>query len=94
MGVRNLTGTYDGSQIGATVWVDSTTNLAFGPLFDHADQADEFHDWLEADPRGFTDAELALKFAAFREPREPSDDELTRRGPYLMDGRHENDPSL
>jgi hypothetical protein len=28
------------------------------------------------------------------EPDEPSDEQVTRRGPYIPDGRSENDPSL
>lgn len=45
MGVRLLTGTYDGTQHGVMM-VDSTDNMAFGPLFEDEDEAEAFQQWF------------------------------------------------
>jgi len=50
MGCRILSGTYDGTREGAC-YVDSVTGTAFGPLFDSADDAEEFMEWLRADTK-------------------------------------------
>jgi len=65
MGVRFIEGTYDGTQEGATAMVDSTSDWAFGPLFESVDHAEAFLRWLDEDPRKYADALLADEFAKF-----------------------------
>lgn len=65
MGVRLLSGVYDGTQH-ATVMVDSVTGQAFGPLFASQWEAEEFCAWLPRDARTFESAELVVMFAQWR----------------------------
>jgi hypothetical protein len=62
MGVRFLIGTYDGTQNGVTVMIDSVSGFAFGPYFEPHEEVDEFIDWLKithsVDPRELTDSVL------------------------------------
>lgn len=61
MGVRILEGEYDG-HTAAAVMICSTTDTAFGPLFEDAEQVESFLRFLEAqgtsDPRKLTPAQL------------------------------------
>lgn len=43
----------------------STSMWAFGPLFEDADEAQAFLDWLGADPRLLADGHLAEKYSEF-----------------------------
>jgi hypothetical protein len=69
MGVRLLTGTYDGTQHGATVMVDSVSGTAFGPVFDSWDDAEDFREWAGQDPRTYTPAQLHAAVRAWHESR-------------------------
>lgn len=62
MGIRTLTGLYDGHQP-AAVMIDSVTEKAFGPLFHSAEHVDDFLQWFaeqygKTDPRSLEPAEL------------------------------------
>lgn len=70
MGVRIIEATGEGDSRGACLYC-STTMWAFGPIFEDADTAQAFLDWIKpTDPRVMNDNELELKyldFLAFRE---------------------------
>lgn len=53
----------------------STSMWAFGPVFEDAEQAEEFLKWLIVDPRGLEDRELERKYWEFRETREKEEEE-------------------
>lgn len=61
MGVRVI-----GGGDGACIY-DSVTMWAFGPIFEDAEQAEEFLQWLprQPDPRLYTDRELSGKYSDF-----------------------------
>ena len=66
MGVRILEGDTGGGYRNAVLYC-STTDWAFGPLFEDADEAQAFLDWLGVtDPRTLADNELATKVSQFR----------------------------
>lgn len=46
MGVRILVGREQGSDVERAVLFDSVTGLAFGPLFDDEEEADDFLGWF------------------------------------------------
>jgi hypothetical protein len=76
MGIRILSGRYDGGETRACL-VDSVTGFAFGPLFDDEDRADDFVSWLAAkdggrDARTLTDAELLAAVEAWRKDMCPA----------------------
>lgn len=56
MGCRILSG-----EDGAVLYC-STTMVAFGPVFESEDHAEDFIKWLGDDPRHYTQAELADKY--------------------------------
>ena len=61
MGVRILSGEYH------SCLYCSTTDWAFGPLFDDDAEAEDFIEWLgNVDPRLLTDKELEQKVCDFR----------------------------
>lgn len=61
MGVRILA---DGETDEAVLYC-STSGWAFGPIFPSREAAELFLNVYDADPRSFTDAELAKRFAEF-----------------------------
>lgn len=74
MGVRILVGEYDGGDEKACL-VDSVTGTAFGPLFEDRDEAQDFCDWCDADPRGIDAASLHDLVLGFRAQRAAQDNE-------------------
>ena len=72
MGVRFLTGIYDGGEPG-TALVDSVTDTAFGPLFASEEHAQDFLDWLDVDARSLSSESLAVEHEQWR--RECVDEE-------------------
>lgn len=51
---------------GKAAFYCSTTDWAFGPLFDSVEEAEAFLQWLPVDPRKLKDSELEAKHADFR----------------------------
>lgn len=71
---------------GKAALYDSTSDIAFGPVFESNYEAAEFLEWMEAegrdDPRVFMShrlAELKAEFEAWRD-REPSDTQIYGAG--------------
>lgn len=52
---------------GIQAFMCNTTDVAFGPVFQSDESAEEFLDWLGTDPRGLEDAELSSKVNEWRE---------------------------
>jgi len=76
MGIRILEGAYDGGDEVRAVMVDSTTEAAFGPLFESGEHVEDFLAWLEQDPRGFRADQLASLHAEWRKLRVDDDGEI------------------
>lgn len=51
----------DGGDDGAVLYC-STSMIAFGPVFESADHAEDFLKWLGSDPRHLTDIQLGTKY--------------------------------
>jgi len=51
---------------GASCLFDSTTEVAFGPIFYADEDAQVFLDWLKVDPRLLSHEELSQKVAEWR----------------------------
>ena len=64
MGVRILKGE------DYACWYCSTSMWAFGPVFEDEFQADDFLQWIEGDPRSYSDALLESKYVEFLEEKE------------------------
>ena len=45
-------------KLGRACFADSVTEVAFGPMFEDADAAEEFQEWLGHDPRRHSTDEL------------------------------------
>ncbi len=69
MGVRIWEGTLDGGRREAAGLYCSTTDWAFGPLFDDYEEADAFLEYLPCDPRSIKDSDLEDHFGAFKKMR-------------------------
>jgi len=72
MGVRIFVGHEEGTDRGReqAILFCSTTDWAFGPLFDDAEEAQWFLEWLGTDPRSLKDSVLEAKVSQFRRDRE------------------------
>lgn len=74
MGCRVLDGGDDGA-----VLYDSTSMVAFGPVFRSAEHAEDFLEWLAYDPRRLTMAELGERFGEWHGARCDADGDLIAR---------------
>jgi hypothetical protein len=74
MGVRILQG--DKSHDGAVLYC-SVSMWAFGPVFEDEDEAQQFLNWLDVDPRKLSEPELHVKYLEFLEREKSTDDEET-----------------
>jgi len=75
MGIRILEGMYDGIETRA-VMVDSTTENAFGPLFESGEHVEDFLAWVGRDPRSLRALELQGLHADWRKKRVGEDGEI------------------
>lgn len=74
MGVRIIEGFKDGTRHDTcAVIYCSTTNWAFGPVFEDSDEAQAFLDSLEQDARKYSDSELEKLYGDFRRRGRDSD---------------------
>lgn len=64
MSVRVLQGLLETS-VGAVMY-DSVTMWAFGPVFADTNEALDFIEWCEKDPRAYTPNELENKYTEWR----------------------------
>lgn len=69
MSTRLLEGTYDGTHEGRVVLVDSTTEWAFGPVFESREDAEAFLAWCPIDVKRLRPGELADAVWRFRQSR-------------------------
>ena len=69
MGVRILQGNGEGDSNYAVLYC-STSDWAFGPLFEDYEDAEAFLKWLVVDPRVLLDSDLERKCSEFRVYRE------------------------
>ena len=62
---------------------DSVTMTAFGPVFNDADEAERFLQWLPSDARGYGDSELHDKVSDFRDMEEQKAAREKKRDAFL-----------
>lgn len=74
MGVRIIQADGEGDSQGAVLYC-STTMWAFGPVFEDADEAEKFLDWLVTDPRSLSDGEMETKYGEFLRAQEQKAEE-------------------
>lgn len=53
----------------------STTMLAFGPVMQNEEEANDFLKWLPVDPRRYPDSELIAKYWEFRVKKSKNEQE-------------------
>ena len=62
-------------EYGKAVFYCSTVEWAFGPGMPDYDTAEEFQEWLDKDPRMYTDKELESKWYDFRKEQDKEEEE-------------------
>jgi hypothetical protein len=68
--IRGITNDTDGAEIDVAVMFCTTTDLAFGPLFEDAEELEAFLEYLgSVDPRSLSEDEIETRLAAFRKRR-------------------------
>jgi hypothetical protein len=79
---------YDPVQ-GKAVMIDTTTDVAFGPLFESKEDVEDFLNWvLETygiDVREWGDAQLASRFASWSDRKQEAEDEQRKVDQQIAD---------